>query len=263
MGGGVTESAAIYEGEVVHRRARPKRHKLRYKVFSLLVDLDRLAETDKSLRLFSVDRFNLFSLYRKDFAGHESGDDPAAFIRRKAAALGLEGKVERVRMLAYPRILGYAFNPLTVYFLEDAAGQTLMVVHEVHNTFGEHHFYQAEAGAADAAGALTHSAKKAFYVSPFNTLEGSYRFAIRPPDEEVFVGIVLSGEQGPILSAHFKAKRRKLNDGALLRLALAYPFMTTKVLVGIHWEALRLWLKGLPLTLGLRRMQGSIGAARR
>jgi len=154
-------------------------------------------------------------------------------------------------MLAYPRLLGFAFNPITVYFCDDAKGVTRFLAYEVSNTFGEHHFYEA---VVDGHGEeLHHEARKAFYVSPFNTLEGSYRFSIRPPDEQVFVGITLSTGEGGILTAYFEGKRRPLTDKTLLKLLLAYPFMTAKVVLGIHWEALLLLLKGMPLTLKLRR----------
>lgn len=243
--------AALYVGTVVHKRARPKRHAMRYKVFSLLVDLDRLEEIDKQNRLFSLDRFNVFSLYLQDF-GARDGSSPADFVRRKAKAAGVTAVVARVRMLAYPRIFGYAFNPLVVYFLEDAAGYALGLIYEVSNTFGAHHFYCASV-AEPHARTLRHEARKALYVSPFNAIDGQYRFSIRPPAEEVFVGIVLSTEEGPLVTAYFAGERQEMSDKSLLRLALAYPAMTVKVLLGIHFEAMILWIKGVPTTLHMRR----------
>lgn len=247
----LTDIGALYVGEVVHKRARPKKHALRYRVFSMLFDLDQLDSMDQHLRLFSLNRFNIVSLFAKDF-GPRDGSSIAAFIRRKAQAAGLGGEtIARIRMLAYPRILGHAFNPITVYFLDDAAGDTRMLVYEVSNTFGEHHFYQAVV--APGQQEIHHSADKAFYVSPFNTLEGRYRFSIRPPGQDVFVGITLSTDEGGVLTAYFGGDYRALSDWALLKLSLAYPFLAGKVLTGIHWEALLLWLKGVPLTLKIRR----------
>ena len=240
---------ALYVGDVVHKRARPKRHALRYRVFSMLVDLDQLAAVDQKLRLFSLNRFNLVSLMSSDF-GPRDGGSIADFIRARAAAAGA-GEIARIRMLAYPRLLGFAFNPITVYYCDDAAGVTRFLAYEVSNTFGEHHFYQA---AVDAQGPeIQHETEKAFFVSPFNTLEGTYRFSIRPPGDEVFVGITLVGQEGGILTAYFQGEQRPLTDAMLLKLLLAYPFMTAKVVLGIYWEALLLWLKGMPLTLKLRR----------
>ncbi|GHA36898.1 DUF1365 domain-containing protein [Devosia pacifica] len=251
MGGGVraSELGALYCGTVVHKRSRPKRHVLRYRVFSMLVDLDSLESLDQKLRFFSLNRFNFFSIRRSDFGPHD-GSSPAEFLRQKARSEGVSEPITRIRMLAYPRMFGFAFNPITVYFLEVGDEELAMMVYEVRNTFGEHHFYSAQ---VDDDETVSHTAAKAFYVSPFNTLEGRYRFSIRPPKEEVFIGVTLSTDEGGLLTAYFEGQHRELTDAALLKLGLEYPFMTAKVLFAIHWEALKLWLKGVPPTLKLRR----------
>ena len=240
---------AVYVGDVVHKRVRPKRHSLRYRVFSMLVDLDQLDVLDEKLRFFSLNRFNLVSLVTRDF-GARDGSSIATFMRAKAAEAGVHD-IARIRMLAYPRLLGFAFNPITVYYCEDAQGVVRFMAYEVSNTFGEHHFYQA--GVTPQDGEIRHEASKALYVSPFNTMEGTYRFAVRPPAETVFMGITLSDAEGGLMTAWFEGERRPLSDATLLKLLLAYPFMTAKVVAGIHWEALLLWLKGVPPTLKLRR----------
>lgn len=251
---------AIYRGEVVHRRVRPRQHKLRYSVFSLLVDLDRLAELDASCRLLSVNRFNVFAFHESDF-GPRDGTPLAIWARDRALQAGVITPVARIRMLAYPRIFGYAFNPIAVYFLENAEGRVVMTLYEVHNTFGEKHFYDVPVDGSQAQ--LRHHVAKAFYVSPFNTLEGVYRFTVRPPADRVFTGIVLETAEGPLVSAQFDGERAPLSDATLFNVMLAYPFMTVKVMIGIHWEALLLWLKGVPLTLRFRRGLRDGRAARR
>jgi DUF1365 family protein len=251
MGGRVEEDGALYAGDVVHKRARPKRHSLRYSTVSLLVDLDRLDELDGRLSLFSVNRFNLFSLRLGDF-GPRDGTPLRDFLASKAKAAGVGERVTRVRMLCYPRIVGLGFNPLTVYYLDDEAGRTLMLVYEVHNTFGERHFYDA---VVETAGGVIadHSLAKAFYVSPFNTVGGTYRFSVRPPGDAVFTGITLSDESGGLVTAYHCADRQALSDASLLRLAAAQPWAGVKVVAAIYWEALRLWLKGIPHTLDTRQ----------
>jgi DUF1365 family protein len=253
MGSPITQGGsplgAFYVGDVVHKRVRPKRHALRYRVFSMLIDLDRLESLDEELRFFSLNRFNLLSLFTRDF-GPRDGSSVAEFIRRRAAAAGVP-EVARIRMLAYPRVLGFAFNPITVYFCENGEGHVRFMAYEVSNTFGEHHFYQAAAQPLD--GEIRHEAGKVLYVSPFNTMEGRYRFSVRPPAETVFLGITLSDAEGGLLTAYFEGEQCPLSDASVLKLLLAYPFMTAKVVAGIHWEALLLWLKGVPPTLKLRR----------
>lgn len=240
-----TEPAAIYRGEVVHERLRPKHHKLRYRVFSLLVDLDQIAELGQSFRLFSHNRFNLFSFHDRDH-GPGDGHDLAGHIRALLAQAGLADYGARILLLSYPRMLGYVFNPLSVYFCLDGAGRIGAVAYEVSNTFHERKTYllAAEGG---GGGSLYQKCAKSFYVSPFNTARGAYSFHIQPPDERVGIGVALRDEQGPLLRAHFAGAREPMSERTLAKLALRYPLMTLKVIGGIHLEALRLWWKGVPL----------------
>lgn len=241
----ITELAAIYRGEVVHERLRPKHHKLRYRVFSLLVDLDHVAALGKRLRLFSHNRFNLFSFHDRDH-GPGDGQDLARHIRALLAQAGLADCGARILLLGYPRMLGYVFNPLSVYFCLDGAGRLGAIAYEVSNTFHERKTYLLAAEGEDGK-SLYQKCAKSFYVSPFNTARGTYSFHIQPPDERVGIGVALRDEQGPLMRAHFAGSREPLNDRALARLALRYPLMTLKVIGGIHLEALRLWWKGVPL----------------
>ena len=148
-------------------------------------------------------------------------------------------------MLCYPRILGFAFNPLTTYFALDAAGQTRLVIYEVHNTFGGRHTYVSNP--IKPGENIYHVTEKRFRVSPFNAVEGQYGLRASEPGDKIAVGVALSTAEGPLLKAHFQGTRKTLNSLNLLGSFVKFPLMSLKVVGGIHWEALKLWLKGLNL----------------
>lgn len=238
------QSSALYAGTVMHRRLRPRPHALRYRVFSLLLDIDELAALDRRLRWFSVDRFNLFSLHVRDY-GDGSGDSlrEQAEQRLRAAGLAAGGPI---RLLTMPRILGYAFNPLNVWFCHAPGGALQALIYEVNNTFGERHSYLIPVADAQAPVVEQHCEKR-MYVSPFLPMDLRYRFRIEPPAAALSVGIGVDDSEGPLLFARLQARRRELGDAALLRVFLTHPLLTLKVIGGIHWEALWLWLKRIPL----------------
>lgn len=234
----------LYFGEVVHGRVRPVLHKLHYKVFSVLFDCSTLDALGRRLRLFSHNRFNLFSLYDRDH-----GDGALAlpdYLEKIASRAGYAGTVERFLMLCYPRILGYAFNPLTVYYGVDAEGRVRLMIYEVNNTFGERQTYVLPV-TQEGDGPIAQSCSKRLYVSPFNGPKGTYSFHLTPPLEDLTVGVALRDDEGPVLRAHFHGVREELTDAALLRAVAKTGWMTVKVTAGIHYEALKLWLKGMRL----------------
>ena len=237
--------SALYVGTVTHQRWKPKRHSLRYRVFSLLVDLDELPRLTRRLRLFSRNRFNLFSLMDRDF-GAGDGGALKPWVAAQLAAAGLESSDIEVSLLCYPRILGYAFNPLSVFFCRRARdGALIAILYEVHNTFGERHCYLIPTGGDEKL--VRQECEKSFYVSPFIAMQATYRFDILPPGERLAVAIHQSDSDGRLLDASFVAKRAPLSDAKLLSLLATHPLMALKVIGGIHWEALRLWLKGVKL----------------
>lgn len=241
----MNETSALYVGDVVHRRHRPKHHQLRYRVFSLLVDLDELDTLDRRLTLFGYNRAAAISFWDRD---HGAGDGGCLrqWVEGHLSKTDVGTSGIRIRILCYPRVFGYVFNPLTVYFCERPDGQLVCVLYEVRNTVGEFHTYIVPV--ADEAGPeVEHSCPKKMYVSPFMPMDCIYRFRIRRPSEHVKIRIDESDEDGPLLYAGFTGKRRPLTDSALAGVLLALPLMTIKVVIGIHWEALRLWLKGLPV----------------
>jgi uncharacterized protein len=230
----------VFIGKVVHRRLRPVMHELEYRVASLLVDVDRLESGLPSLLRYNG--FGLFSIDDrdhghlgatqsiKDFAWGEMRDHP---------------DVKRIMMLCYPRMLGYTFNPLTVFFGLDDDGHVRMQLFAVHNTFGGRHIYRSGPFAATEQ-AFT-STEKVFRVSPFNKIEGHYGLRASIPAADVTVGVALTTDAGPVLKAYFTGKRQPLSNAVLLRVFIGFPFMTLKVMTAIHWEALKLWIKGLKL----------------
>ncbi len=234
---------ALYLGKVVHKRLRPQTHALRYTVFAVLFDCDRLDALERRLRLFSYNRFNLFSLYDRD---HGDGAALRSYLREVAAEVVHSGEIKQFLMLCYPRILGYAFNPVTVYFGLDANGRVQVVIYEVNNTFGERKSYVLPAE-PNAAGLIEQRCRKRLYVSPFNADEGTYSFHVTPLGDDFTLGVALRDESGPLLKAHFRGQRADLTDKGLLFALARTGWMTAKVTAGIHYEAAKLWLKGLQL----------------
>ncbi|MBZ8131922.1 DUF1365 domain-containing protein [Afifella sp. IM 167] len=237
-------ASALYAGKVVHSRLKPRRHRLSYRVFSLLLDLDELPELDRKLRLFGHNRRAAISFLDRDHGNGRPGE-LRAWVDANLAEAGIEGGGP-VRVLAYPRLFGFVFNPLTVYFCHAASGRLSGILYEVSNTFGERRTYviPVEEGAGPA---IEQECDKLLYVSPFIPMECHYRFRIEPPGERVTIRIGEEDAEGPLLVAAFSGERREMRDGVLMRALFGYPLMTLKVIGAIHFEALRLWWKGVPV----------------
>jgi len=235
--------SAIYAGAVRHARYAPARHRFTYRVFSLFLDIDDLDARANLPALLSVDRFNLFSIKLKDH-GPKDATKLRPFIDNLLAKRGL-ARPEQIFILCYPRILGYAFNPLTVYYcLNDGAVSAL--VYEVRNTFGDDHIYVVPVGARGNETSLSHVRDKQMHVSPFIDMNATYHFSAPLPDDALRLVIRETQNNAPLLIASFAGHRRALTNRQLLRAFFQYPMMTLKVVAAIHFEAGRLFLKNVP-----------------
>lgn len=238
-------ASVAYSGTVVHKRLSPKTHAFSYRVFSMCLDVDEIDGLDRRLRLFSRNAWNLLSFYDAD---HGAGTDAAigGHVRRLLADANLAEAGAHIQLLCYPRLLGFVFNPLSVYFCHDRDGRLAAIVYEVSNTFRERKSYVIPV-ARGSGPLIAQKCAKEMYVSPFTAAQGCYEFHIQPPGERIVVGVDLRGPDGPVLKTHFRGVRHQLSDKSILGLVARHPLMTLKVVGGIHLEALRLWLKGVPL----------------
>lgn len=239
--------AALYLGEVMHVRLKPFGHRFTYRVMSLLIDLDRLDEARRMSWLFGVNGPGLFSFHERDH-GPRDGSPLRTFVATIASAQGIDLAGGKVTLLCYPRLLGYVFNPLSVYFCYDRTEALRLIIYEVRNTFGEIHHYVCPVAARDSAsGYIRQSHDKQLYVSPFIEMDARYHFRIAPPSETVKLRILETDAEGPLLTATFKGYRQPLATLRLIAAALSFPLMTLKIIAAIHWEALKLWIKGARL----------------
>lgn len=241
-------SSALYKGRVHHRRTRPKEHVLNYRVFWMLIDLSEIDRLNQGLRLFSHNRFNLLSFHDRDH-----GDGTGLSLRDQICCwlgqAGVELNGGAVRLLTMPRVLGYVFNPISIYYCHDDHDRLVALVYEVTSTFGVRHTYVIPVSADDKAqGRFVQSTPKSLYVSPFMGMEMDYAFRGHVPSENLDVAIDGLDSQGVLISASISAQRKALTDAALLSAAVRVPFLTLKVVAAIHWEALKICLKGIKLT---------------
>lgn len=241
----------LYVGDVMHMRLRPFGHKFRYRVFTSLLDIDRLDQAAQTF--FRINRFGLFSFSEKDH-GARDGTALRPWVEHLLAENGLS-RPERIMLLSMPRFLGFAFNPLSVYYCYDANDDLESVIYEVKNTFGDQIPYVIDIR-TDADGAARHSQEKGMFVSPFIEMDQTYRFTIRPPDEKLAVRIKQSDGGGDTLIASQNGSIRPLTNATLLKLTATHPLAALKVVAAIHWQALKLAIKGAKF----HRYPGSDGA---
>ena len=233
----------LYEGIVFHSRVYPKSHNFNYKVFCINFDLCNLNKVFRKIPIFSINKFNLFSFYEKDHGPHDCVN-LEKWIKHTIKHSGIKENVETIFILAYPRILGYVFNPLSVYTCLNKNNKIIAQIYEVHNTFKQRHFYLTK----NTFDLKNHKDKiyKAFHVSPFMSMKGKYIFKsfINNKNLSIFIEFLSKKEK---LIASFSATKKNLTTSRLLLNFFKYPFMTLKVIFGIHLEAIFLYAKGLKI----------------
>ena len=234
-------TSSIYNGTVIHKRFKPKMHFFKYKVFSLLIDLSELDILDKRINFFSYNKFNLISFFDKDH-GERNGSSLIKWVKKNLTDNQIDTEHIRIKLLCYPRILGYVFNPLSIFYVYNNDEKLISILYEVKNTFGEQHTYIFK---VENDNLLQHNCVKKFHVSPFIEMNCNYFFRLLKPGEKLSVIIDQYHENEKILYASQDGKRENFNSKELLNSYLKHPLMTFKIISAIHFEAFKLWTKGI------------------
>ena len=236
------KNSSIYTGTVIHKRFKPKVHSFNYKVFSLLIDLSELGLLDKSLKLFSYNKFNIISFYNKDH-GQRDGSSLKKWVFDNLQKNNIGTNDVKIKLLCYPRIFGYVFNPLSVFYVYNKNSDLISILYEVKNTFGEQHTYVFKTKKNEKL--IQHVCQKKFHVSPFIDMNCVYFFRLLKPGDKISVIIDLQDQESKILYASQDGIRSELNNKTLMKSYLKHPLMTFKVILAIHFEAFKLWTKGI------------------
>jgi DUF1365 family protein len=232
-------NSCIYNGEVNHTRFKPVKHFLNYKTFSLFIDLDEIEQLDKSISIFSHNKFNIFSFYNKDH-GDRDGNCLKKWVISNLKKYKIEGNISKIKILCYPRIFGYVFNPLSIFYCYENE-KLKSIFYEVKNTFNEQHTYIFKIKDGEE---IKQKCKKKFYVSPFMDMETFYNFKLIDPNQRLSVMIKQTDAEGTVLTATQTGYKKEFNFKQLLINFFRYPLMTLKIISSIHFEALLLWKKG-------------------
>ena len=233
----------IYNGTVIHKRFKPKEHFFKYSVFSLLIDLSELDYLDKQVRFFSYNKINLISFYDKDH-GNRDGTSIIDWVKKNLNQNSISSENVKIKLLCYPRILGYVFNPLSVFYVYNNQDKLIAILYEVKNTFGEQHTYIFKINNNNKL--LQHNCLKKFHVSPFIEMDCKYFFRTLVPDKKMSVVIdQYDNNDDKLLYASQDGYMADFKSSELLKSYIKHPLMTFKIIIAIHFEAFKLWSKGI------------------
>ena len=232
-------NSCIYNGAVTHKRFKPVKHFLKYKTFSFFIDLDEIDKLDKNNPIFSYNKFNIFSFYDKDH-GDRNGKSLKTWVLSNLKRFDINQNISKIKLLCYPRIFGYVFNPLSIFYCYE--NNSLKVIfYEVKNTFNEQHTYIFKVKDNNK---IDQKCKKKFYVSPFMDMDTYYNFKLLNPNEKLSISIKQTDKEDIVLTAVQTGKRKEFTFKQLIINFFRYPLMSVKIISAIHFEALLLWKKG-------------------
>ena len=248
------KNSKIYTGKVIHKRFKPKEHYFKYNVFSLLIDLNELEEINKYIKFFSYNKFNIISFYDKDH-GDRDGSSIKLWVKKNLRNIGIMTEDISIKLLCYPRIFGYVFNPLSTYFIYNKHSELISIFYEVKNTFGEQH---TSIFKAQDEKTVQNKCKKKFYVSPFIEMDCEYHFKTLNPREQLSVVINQNDKDGKLLFASQDGISKDFNNKNLILSYLTHPLMTFKIIGAIHYEAFKLWAKRIKLIAKKIKLKNNI-----
>ena len=248
-------NSCIYNGTVIHKRHKPKTHFFKYSVFSLLLDLSELELLNDKIKFFSFNKFNLISFFEKDH-GNRDGTSLVNWVKNYLKKNQIETENIKIKLLCYPRIFGYVFNPLSVFFVYDKNEKLVSILYEVKNTFGEQHTYVFRVD--NENNLIQNNCSKKFHVSPFIEMDCIYFFKILKPGERLSIIIDQYDPTGKILFASQDGNKANLTGKELIKSYLKHPLMTFKIISAIHFEAFKLWIKGIKLVKKKLKIKNNI-----
>lgn len=235
-------TSQLYFGQVMHQRMMPMHYRFNYRVFGLMIDIDTIEQQAKSLRWLSINQFNLLSVYYKDSGARN--EKPWRLWVQELLNKAHIHDIGRIRLLCFPRVLGYTFNPLSLWFCENSAGQLIAIISEVSNTFGQHYHYVHHNSGQELIWPIHCDVDKRFHVSPFIDMNQRYHFTFDQSAQTLRILINEYQDQQLHFVASQTAELTTLNNRTLLRAFFMVPLMSFKIMTMIHWHALKIWLKG-------------------